>query len=459
MMATKDDNLPNILFLGLDSISRLNFDRHFPMTAKLLAKHGFYTLYGYNKVADNTFVNLTPLLTGHYLEDIWNETISKTVFLNYFPLIWKEYSNRGYNTLLLEDAPYMATFNYLKIGFNEKPTDYYLRPFSLAIEPDVHNDCYLDKPEIEIYYDYVYDFVKAINERHQRYFGFTFLARLTHDHINSAGLADSHVHRLLDKLFTDSLLANTVVVFFSDHGIRFGKIRETLSGKLEERMPFMHIYLPDELRNKYDKSMAINENRLTTPFDIHSTLKHLITGKQLLNSGSNGVKYGKTLLQEIPEDRSCQSIPILEHWCSCQSSEPVADLNSVSFVSRFIVDSINRLFATDFVDKCQPLTLRRTVSAYEQHLNDKVLQFEQSLNDVMDRHVVYSRKRTKEHIRHYLITISVEPSGGLFEATVNVDTRSRHMQIIGDISRINRYYNQSDCIDNQFVRRYCYCFQ
>ncbi|CAG2162861.1 unnamed protein product [Oppiella nova] len=96
-------------------------------------------MYGYNKVADNTFVNLTPLLTGYYLEDIWNETISKT-----------DYSNRGYNTLLMEDAPDIATFNYLKIGFNEPPTDYYLRPFSLAIEKDVHNDCYQDKPEIEI---------------------------------------------------------------------------------------------------------------------------------------------------------------------------------------------------------------------------------------------------------------------------------------------------------------------
>ena len=83
------DDLPNVLFVGIDSVSRLNFDRHFPQTAKLLAKHKFYTMFGYNKVADNTFVNLTPLLTGHYLEDIWNETVSRKLFLNYFPFIWK----------------------------------------------------------------------------------------------------------------------------------------------------------------------------------------------------------------------------------------------------------------------------------------------------------------------------------------------------------------------------------
>ncbi len=86
-LRTVNKDLPNILFVGLDSISRINFDRHFPITAKLLKNYKFYTMYGYNKVADNTFVNLTPLLTGHYVEEIWNETI--TEFFNYFPFIWK----------------------------------------------------------------------------------------------------------------------------------------------------------------------------------------------------------------------------------------------------------------------------------------------------------------------------------------------------------------------------------
>ena len=80
--------MPNILFVGIDSVSRLNFDRHFPLTTKMLSKHNFYTMYGYNKVADNTFVNLTPLLTGYYLEDIWNETMNET-YLDYFTFIWK----------------------------------------------------------------------------------------------------------------------------------------------------------------------------------------------------------------------------------------------------------------------------------------------------------------------------------------------------------------------------------
>ena len=84
----KSPHLPNVLFVGIDSVSRLQFDRHFPITARnIISGQGFHTMYGYNKVADNTFPNLTPLLTGHYVEDLWNETMNEP--FDYFPFIWK----------------------------------------------------------------------------------------------------------------------------------------------------------------------------------------------------------------------------------------------------------------------------------------------------------------------------------------------------------------------------------
>ena len=82
----KNENLPNILLLGIESISRLNFERHFPRAKSLVVEKEFYTLYGYNKVGDNTFPNLTPLLTGQYAEDLWKE---KDLPFDYFPFIWK----------------------------------------------------------------------------------------------------------------------------------------------------------------------------------------------------------------------------------------------------------------------------------------------------------------------------------------------------------------------------------
>ncbi|CAG2162860.1 unnamed protein product [Oppiella nova] len=435
------DELPNILFIGIDSISRVNFERHFPLTTQQLIKHNFNTLYGYNKVADNTFPNLTPLLTGYYLEDIWDESMQN----------W-EYKSKGFKTLLIEDAPDMGAFNMFKIGFSDQPTDYYLRPFSCAAEHDMKYFCYQDKPETQVYFDYIYDFIKAMHIRKQKYFAFTFMARITHDDLNNAGLVDPMTEQLLSQLFDENLLENTVLVFFSDHGIRFGRMRETLSGKLEERMPFMHLYIPKGLRNT---NVSINENRLTTPFDIHATLRHIIKGKPDYN-----LKYGKSILEEIPEQRGCHDIPILEHWCSCQTSEPITDLASVQPMAQFIVKSVNQLLSHKYSEQCAQLTLDTTVSAFEQHLSDKLLRFQgmqDSRHDLIGRHVIYDPIKSKEELRNFLITISVAPSHALLEATVNLNVRSNDMKIIGEVSRINKYGDQSLCINSAKMRRYCFC--
>ena len=54
--------------IGVDSVSRLNFHRQFPETTRILKeKLGAYEMYGYNKVRDNTFVNLVPLFLGTLL--------------------------------------------------------------------------------------------------------------------------------------------------------------------------------------------------------------------------------------------------------------------------------------------------------------------------------------------------------------------------------------------------------
>ena len=85
--STVTPNIPNILLLGFDSVSRLNFERHFSLTKEFIKRKGFYTMYGCNKVGDNMYPNLVPLLTGHYVEDIWSNTVKQK--LDYFPLIWK----------------------------------------------------------------------------------------------------------------------------------------------------------------------------------------------------------------------------------------------------------------------------------------------------------------------------------------------------------------------------------
>lgn len=60
---------------------------------------------------------------------------------------------------------------------------------------------------------------------------------------------------------------------------RFASVRNTQQGKLEERMPFFSFVLPKWFDRKYLKmasNMRKNTKRLTTPFDIYSTLMSVL---------------------------------------------------------------------------------------------------------------------------------------------------------------------------------------
>lgn len=158
------------------------------------------------------------------------------------------------------------------------------------------------------------------------------------------------------------------------------------------------------------------------------------------------------MLEEIPENRSCNSIPISEHWCSCHSSRPISDLNSFKNISEFIVKKINELFINEYRDKCVELVLNKTVSVFEQQLSIGKEIISENLCKTNENYC-----ESNESIKHYIITVNVKPSNALFESTINLNTESNKFYLIGDISRINAYRNQSNCIKNTFLEKYCFC--
>jgi len=121
----------NVIMLGIDSVSRLNMHRELPLTMQALKAAGAVSLLGYNKVADNTFPNLMPLLTGLAESELHEECPwpGPDHVLDACPFIWKQFATKGFRTVYAEDCAWMATFNYAKSGFLQPPTDYYARPF------------------------------------------------------------------------------------------------------------------------------------------------------------------------------------------------------------------------------------------------------------------------------------------------------------------------------------------
>jgi arylsulfatase A-like enzyme len=120
-----------------------------------------------------------------------------------------------------------------------------------------------------------------MKQRKEKYFAFLSLSDLSHDDFNNVGYVDRPTHKLMTKLFEENLMEDTVIFFFSDHGLRFGPIRATHSGEIEVRLPFMLVYLPSGYMHEYRDILSINQYRLTTAFDIHSTLLHILNGESI----------------------------------------------------------------------------------------------------------------------------------------------------------------------------------
>lgn len=73
-----------------------------------------------------------------------------------------------------------------------------------------------------------------------------------------------------------------MVIFMTDHGSRHGPLRNTYYGKLEERLPFFSILVPKWFQTKYPlayQNLRKNKDRLTSPYDIYQTLKHILNLK------------------------------------------------------------------------------------------------------------------------------------------------------------------------------------
>lgn len=133
----------------------------------------------------------------------------------------------------------------------------------------------------------------------------------------------------------------------------------------------------------------------------------------------------------MPSNRSCVDAAISSYWCSCTAFSEVdkSSLN-VEKVVRFALQKLNSDLKV--LKECAQLRLKEVSSA---------------------------RESVHGANRDYLISFEVHPSNGQMEATVrcNDPECEDELQVIGEISRINRYGDQSNCINDAYLRKYCYC--
>lgn len=150
----------NVLMFGFDSLSRNAFIRKLPRTYSYLTEQlGAVVLEGYNIVGDGTPQALIPLLSG-YTELELPETrkrVTGAKSVSVYPMIWKDFSRLGYVTSFNEDMPNVGTFTYRMNGFDDQPTDHYLRTYymqALSMLSGSSPHCIGNQPDHLVMMDY-----------------------------------------------------------------------------------------------------------------------------------------------------------------------------------------------------------------------------------------------------------------------------------------------------------------
>lgn len=468
---------PNVLIFGLDSVSRLSMMRFLPKTYDyLISQLNAVVFRGMNKVGDNTFPNLLALLTGRRVEDVVKPG-QKDKLYDDVHIVWKDFRKAGYETLFAEDFPAYALFNYLARGFTEPPTDYYLRPFWLAVYESFllmssSALCLGNTPKHVLQLDYLRRYFdgrrNASDASGKPFFAFSYLVEISHDFSQQVGAADDDFVEFLDYLRSNGHLKNTFLFFLSDHGHRFDSIRSTFVGRIEERLPFFALAIPDETdwldsrgpgvaskstamarlnASQVASNLESNAGRLTTPFDTYTTLRDIASFASggSATSRKDDSRYGVSLFGEVSRDRTCERAGIPSEYCSCGSEVPVELNNPVVLkAAAALVEKVNDLLNSDQLDepfvssrRCARLSLRRVHDAQELFVVDDV-------------------KETADGTRRLRVTVEVLPSAAMLEGLMLVNG-DEQFDVFGDISRINKYGNQSHCIRHAVLRKYCYC--
>ncbi len=288
-------------------------------------------------------------------------------------------------------------------------------------------------------------------------YAWIFIGEISHGDFNAVQLLDSDLLQFLDQFNKKGYLNNTLLILLGDHGWRYGDFRQTVQGKLEERLPLFSMTFPKWFKQKYPtlaKNLRTNTERLTSWFDLYVTFHHLLE----YPNKPKTFKHGMSLLTEVPLERSCKDASIPQHWCPCVQWSAVDRQHE--HLQKAALAAINHINDLNFHEplgakKCSQLSLLKLKRAERETPTTQVLRFRRSGKDGY-KPEFSSSIRAKDRCS-YQITFITLPNHGVFEASVHY-VYGRFL-VKGSISRINKYGDQPKCIASLLphLRKYCYC--
>ncbi|TDG46709.1 hypothetical protein AWZ03_006889 [Drosophila navojoa] len=449
----------SVMVLGIDSVSHLNFLRQMHRTSSFIRNNlSHVEFWGFNKVGDNTFPNLVPLLSGLTEQELNISCVAPMAMPSFdgCSFLWKRYKQAGYRTVFAEDVSSLGVFQFDRVGFRRQPTDYYFHPMMTQMEARIAsnkvlnvNVCMGGRRTADVLFEYLRKFVPKM--QHELFFSFFWSVTLTHDKLNWPRLLDVQLTMTLQRLQESGVLNRTLLLLMSDHGMRWGSFRNTYQGMMEERQPLLIALYPGWLKKRYPLAIAnleLNAKRLITPFDLHATLLQLLDMRNLeperlqqsaaeLHDADSTLQRGISLFLPVPAERNCEQADIAAHWCTCYQRKELATNDArVQRAARYLVRLINSRLSAH--SQCRTLYLNSILQALIAAPHKKIVK------DI-----------TSDYGVDITLRFQTKPGLAVFESTVRMTGFTS--ALTGTISRINLYGSQSYCIKDAALKMFCYC--
>ncbi|KAE9547140.1 hypothetical protein FO519_009648 [Halicephalobus sp. NKZ332] len=353
-----------------------------------------------------------------------------------------KFQDDGYVTMMSEDWS-LGVFNWPNCkGFQNKPTDHYMRPFQLRVEghrwmsKDLKTTVHKKSCHETFYHqiEYLKDFIDKYPDKPK--FSLTWMSYLAHDDTNALYHTDDYFYQFF-KNYKEKL-SNSYLFIMGDHGNRFSNMRHTTVGEVEDNNPFLFFSLPQNIREdgKMMTQVRKNSKELITHYDLYATLSDIVNPEN--PRIPNPLIRGSSILKELSQPRTCDRLWIPFEYCSCQMRKTRLPKNSPVGIeaAEVMIKEMNRILEgePDTKDKCAKLTLDKSEVGVER--------FEE-------------QSKTKM----YKVTYNTKPGNGQFWGYMTQNPADGdQLRILSErFPRMNRYAEQAECASKAKYAAYCYC--
>ncbi|KAK6105241.1 hypothetical protein QQG55_19470 [Brugia pahangi] len=458
----EDELHPGVFMLVLDSTSSSSGIRTIMETNQVLRQ--FYdatTFYYHNKVGLNSRPNAFAIFSGTRISQLDERHFpgkSDSEYLNSCKdgvkkneTVTYDFINQSYASIIAED--WIGAFNWPNCkGYGYPPTDHFCNAMvlrSTVKQPNKEEkdfEKYFYKAECQEPYHKVMNYASKFLDEYNGISKFVmiWLSLISHDSASGLYRTDKYFANFFRKHVNN--LNNSFVFLMGDHGLRFGGIRSTRPGQMEDNNPLLMVALPKYLRSNEQLILNLKQNsrRHTSQFDFYATLYDIARyarkdNFQKWNEHDFRNEFGdirggiraKSILRPILYDRTCEEMEIPDEYCICKQIWHKTDIHSddVTNAAQFLINDINDfLKQKNLTEICETLDFIEVISA-EYH-------------------------ETKTTLK---IVVSASPSNGKYEAQLLKE--KDNFKIITKITRLDQYGNQGYCAPAEDVRPLCYCRQ